>query len=207
MASNSPEKRPKSYRYCNAIKCSNRSARNVDSRTGEYVRFHRFPDPQKKRELDIKLLSVHHCSTVSLTHQGSPTELSVTECITLSTAWAPPAKKRKLMTPEAVSEASDNVHPMVELPPPPTPPPSLDMNKNFKEHDRMAQALTDLTALHSQYQAQSRKLNRLQERLEKKLKVELELQKEKERVKKEIIPLTILTINYFIPLTINYFLH
>ncbi|ELU13349.1 hypothetical protein CAPTEDRAFT_186023 [Capitella teleta] len=51
MASNSPEKRPKSYQYCNAINCSNRSARDVDSRTGEYVRFHRFPDPQKKRKL------------------------------------------------------------------------------------------------------------------------------------------------------------
>ncbi|ELU17161.1 hypothetical protein CAPTEDRAFT_186440 [Capitella teleta] len=82
-----------------------------------------------------------------------------------------PAKKLKLMTPEAGSEASDDVHPMEELPPlpPPTPPPSLDMSKNFKEHDRLAQALTDMTALRSQYQAQSRKLNRLQERLEEKL--------------------------------------
>ncbi|ELT88807.1 hypothetical protein CAPTEDRAFT_184984 [Capitella teleta] len=84
---------------------------------------------------------------------------------------APPAKKRKLMTPEAGSEASDDVHPMEELPPPPTPTPSpsLDMSKNFKEHDRLAQALTDMTALRSQHQAQSRKLNRLQERLEEKL--------------------------------------
>ncbi|ELU10256.1 hypothetical protein CAPTEDRAFT_201233 [Capitella teleta] len=96
-----------------------------------------------------------------------------------------PAKKRKLMTPEAGTEASDDVLPMEELPPlpPPLPPPPLDMSKNFKEHDRLAQALTDLTALRSQYQAQSQKLNRLQERLEEKLEVELELQKERERVK------------------------
>ncbi|ELU12001.1 hypothetical protein CAPTEDRAFT_215130 [Capitella teleta] len=92
-----------------------------------------------------------------------------------------PAKKRKLVTPEAGSEASDDVHPMEELPP--LPPPPLDMSKNFKEHDRLAQVLTDLITLRSQYQAQSQKLNRLQERLEEKLEVELELQKERERVK------------------------
>ncbi|ELT88808.1 hypothetical protein CAPTEDRAFT_184985 [Capitella teleta] len=190
-----------------AAKLSNRSARDVDSRTGEYVRFHQFPDPQKKRELclkwiaharraDLNISNVKHKFICSIHFEpqtyACPTNIAQSSLMPNATpalitcpnpsitpkrrrprdrSTAPPAKKRKLMTPEAGSEASDDVHPMEELPPPPTPTPSpsLDMSKNFKEHDRLAQALTDMIALRSQYQAQSRKLNRLQERLEAKL--------------------------------------
>ncbi|ELU03762.1 hypothetical protein CAPTEDRAFT_192330 [Capitella teleta] len=186
MASNSPEKRPKSYQYCNAINCSNRSTRDVYSRTGEYVRFHRFPYPQKKRKLCLKWIAhvrradlnisnpqAYACPTniaqSSLMPNATPTLITCPNpsSITLKRprpcdrSTALPAKKRKLMTPEAGSEASDDVHPMEEFHPPPTPPPSLDMSKNFKEHDRLAQVLTDLITLRSQYQAQSQKLNRL----------------------------------------------
>ena len=35
-------------RYCCAINCSNNSKTTVDIRTGKPVRFHKFPDPEKK---------------------------------------------------------------------------------------------------------------------------------------------------------------
>ncbi|ELU14754.1 hypothetical protein CAPTEDRAFT_209975 [Capitella teleta] len=60
MANNSSfneRKASKSYRYCNAINCGNRSERDIDDRTRQYVRFHRFPNPQSKLELCLKWIT------------------------------------------------------------------------------------------------------------------------------------------------------